>query len=139
MPGLVLSLPSPPTALPTPPAEAEMRPPACSIIIVDSVYLTSSYQTAECPSSDDDMSSDAAGSLRAPTRAGAPLSPPSTPPTTPLSTHLPQVLTRRLTKFHRRPSVRRPGRRECHGASQFIQLLLETYNKVTAVTSGDAA
>ncbi|KAJ1969845.1 3',5'-cyclic-nucleotide phosphodiesterase [Dimargaris xerosporica] len=139
MPGLVLSLPSPPTALPTPPAEAEMRPLACSIIIVDSVYLTSSYQAAEYPSSDDDMSSDAAGSLRAPTRAGAPLSPPSTPPTTPLSTHMPQVLTRRLTKFRRKPSVRRPGRRECHGASQFIQLLLETYNKVTAVTSGDAA
>ncbi|KAJ1912989.1 3',5'-cyclic-nucleotide phosphodiesterase [Tieghemiomyces parasiticus] len=129
---------------------ATMNPAACSVVIVDSVYLASSYHAVDLTSDDEEALTTAteysfsrpttAHSTTAPGLPPTPLSPPSTPPGTPGSAPFPKMPSRtRLADAARRSSVRRPCRRECHGASRFIQLLLDTYSKVAAVTSGDAA
>ncbi|KAJ1654663.1 3',5'-cyclic-nucleotide phosphodiesterase [Dispira simplex] len=122
-----------------------MNPSACSIIIVDSACLASSYHWCDSLSDDDEASecSSRPTTANSSTVTGlppTPLSPPSTPPHTPTSSAtFPKFLTR--VGRSRRLDRKQPHsacKRECHGASHFIQLLLDTYHSVTAVTAGDA-
>ncbi|KAK9768119.1 3',5'-cyclic-nucleotide phosphodiesterase, variant 3 [Basidiobolus ranarum] len=98
-------------APPSPPLPSLKAPEAndCAILLVDSVYLAGTYHIT-------------------------PYGSPQPSPT--VEEH---QINYDSCDYSNSPGSRKSWKRECHGAAEFIQQLLDSYKQVTAVTSGNAA